>query len=98
MDCSPPASSVYGIFQPRIVERVAISYSRGSSPPRDRTCVSYKSLALAGGFFTTEPPEKPKRRMYLDFFFFFLTKMLFGNCFIILKKNVGRKTIPVGER
>ena len=31
MDCSPPGSSVHGIFQARIPEWVAISYSRGSS-------------------------------------------------------------------
>ena len=35
MDCSPPGSSVYGIFQARILEWVAISFSRGSSQPRD---------------------------------------------------------------
>ena len=36
MDCSPPGSSVHGIFQARILERVAISFSRRSSRPRDR--------------------------------------------------------------
>ena len=41
MDCSPPASSVYGIFQARILEWVAISSSRGSAWPRDWTSVSY---------------------------------------------------------
>ena len=40
MDCSLPASSVYGISQARILEWVAISFSRGSSQPKDRTCVS----------------------------------------------------------
>ena len=40
MDCSPPGSSVHGIFQARILEWVAISSSRGSSPPRNRTCLS----------------------------------------------------------
>ena len=40
MDCSPPASSVHGILQARILEWVAISFSRGSSRPRDRTQVS----------------------------------------------------------
>ena len=39
MDCRPPGSSVYGIFQARILEWVAISYSRGSSWPRDRTLI-----------------------------------------------------------
>ena len=43
MDCSPPCSSVHGIFQARIVERVAISYSSGSSRSRNRTWVSYIS-------------------------------------------------------
>ena len=40
MDCSPPGSSVYGIFQARMLERVAISSSRGPSRPGDRSCVS----------------------------------------------------------
>ena len=40
MDCSPPGSSVRGILQARILEWVAISFSRGSSPPRDWTWVS----------------------------------------------------------
>ena len=35
MDCSPPGSSIYGIFQARILEWAAISYSRGSSRPRN---------------------------------------------------------------
>ena len=55
MDCSLPSSSVHGISQARIVERVAISSSGGSSRPRDRTRCS----CLAGGFLTTEPPGSP---------------------------------------
>ena len=55
MDCSPPGSSVHGILQARILEWDAISSSRGSSQPRDRT-----RSCLAGGFFTTESPEKIK--------------------------------------
>ena len=43
MDCSPPGSSVHGILQARIIEWVAISFSRRSSQPRDRTCISYVS-------------------------------------------------------
>ena len=39
-DCSLPASSVHGIFQAIVLEWVAISFSRGSSWPRDRTQVS----------------------------------------------------------
>jgi len=56
MDCSPSGSSVHGIFQARILEWVAISSSRGSSQPRDRTHVS----CIAGRFFTAEPPRKPR--------------------------------------
>ena len=48
MDCSPRGSSVHGIFQARMLEWVAISFSRGSSRPRDRTWVS----CTAGRFVT----------------------------------------------
>ena len=44
MDCSPPGSSVHGIFQARILEQVDISYSRWSSWPRIETWVSSVSL------------------------------------------------------
>ena len=49
MDCSPPGFSVHWILQARTLEWVAISFSRGPSPPRDRTWVS----RIAGRFFTT---------------------------------------------
>ena len=39
-DCSPPDSSVYGIFPARILEWVAIPFSKGSSQPRDWTWIS----------------------------------------------------------
>ena len=40
MDCSPPGSSVHGIFQARILQRVTIAFSRGSSRPKGRTPIS----------------------------------------------------------
>ena len=43
MDCSPPGSSLHGIFQARILEWVAISSSMGSSQCRDQTHVSWIS-------------------------------------------------------
>ena len=43
MDMSPPDSSIHGISQARILEWVAISYSRGSCPSRDRAFISYIS-------------------------------------------------------
>ena len=48
MDCSLPGSSVHGIFQARILEWVAISFSRRSSWPRDWTWVSH----IVGRCFT----------------------------------------------
>ena len=45
---APPGCSVHGILQARIMELVAMPSSRGSSPPRDWTCVS----CTAGRFFT----------------------------------------------
>ena len=56
VDCSPPGSSVLGILQARILEWVAIPFSRGSSQPRDRTQVS----PIEGGFLPAEPQGKPK--------------------------------------
>ena len=43
MDQSPPGSSAYGIVQARILEQVAIPFSRGSSQSRNQTHVSYVS-------------------------------------------------------
>ena len=47
-DCSLPGSSVHGIFQARVLEWVAIPFSRGSSQPRDQTHASH----IAGRCFT----------------------------------------------
>ena len=43
-DSGPPCSSVHGVFQARILQWLAISCSKGSFQPRDRTCVSCRSL------------------------------------------------------
>ena len=55
MDCSLPGSSLHGISQAKTLEWVAISFSRGSSWPRDWTYVS----CLVGEFLTIEPLGKP---------------------------------------
>ena len=52
MDCSLPGSSAHGILQARILEWVAMPFSRGSSRPRDQMHISYVS-GTAGRFFTT---------------------------------------------
>ena len=56
-DCSPPGSSVHGILQDRILEWVAISFSGGSSPPRDLTQVS----RVAGRCFTDRATREAQR-------------------------------------
>ena len=64
MDCSLPGPSVDAISQARMLEWVAVSSSRGSSRPRDRTHVPYVSC-IASGFFTREPLSKPKHSIVL---------------------------------
>ena len=59
MDCSPPGSSVHGIFQARILEWIAIS-TLGVLPDPGIETESLASPALTGGFFTTAPPGKPR--------------------------------------
>ena len=54
IDCSLPSSSVHGILQARILEWIAISFSRGCSHPRDRTRVS----CLAGRSSTNWPTRE----------------------------------------
>ena len=54
MDCSLTGSFVHGIFQTRILEWIAISFSRGSSRPRDWTQVS----CTAGRLFTVWAPRE----------------------------------------
>ena len=72
MDCSLSSSSVHGIFQARVLERVAISFFRGSSRPRDWTLVSRS----VGRCFTlpSEPQGKPPNKTFLGSHFFFPKK------------------------
>ena len=64
IDCSLPGSSIHGISQARILEWVAIFFSRGSSRPR----IEPTSSTLAGGFFTAEPPGRPKLQFQYHLF------------------------------
>ena len=57
MDCSPPGFSVHGISQARILEWVAMSFSRGSSQPRDRICISCISRGILYHWATWKPLE-----------------------------------------
>ena len=81
MYCSSSGSSVHGISQARILEGVAISFSRGSSWPRDRTCI----FSLPGRYFTLEPPRKPTWSLLEKLFFSFsLSLSLFIYLFIFI--------------
>ena len=67
MDCSPTGSSDHGIFQTRILQWVAISFSRGYSQPKDWTWVSF----TAGRFFivwaTREAPMSTYQKVIFSF-------------------------------
>ena len=65
VDCSLPGFSIHGIFQARILEWVAISFSRGSSRPRNQTRVS----CIAGRRFTLWASGKP---LYVALTYWFL--------------------------
>ena len=54
MDYCPPGSSIHGISQVRILEWVAICFSRGSSRPRDGTCVYYIGKQILYSWATSE--------------------------------------------
>ena len=56
MDCSLPGSSSHGIFQARVLEWVAISFSRGSSDPG----IEPGSPELQADALQSEPPGKPR--------------------------------------
>ena len=61
MDCSLPGSSIHGILQARILEWVAISFSRGSSQPRDRTRVSH----IAGRLFAVQATRESHLKLLI---------------------------------
>ena len=71
MDCRPPGSSIHGIFQGRILEWVAISFSRRSSRPRDWTQVSH----IVADALPSEPPGNSSqyKDVYILIFYIFLT-------------------------
>ena len=61
VDCSPPGSSVHEILQARILEWVAISFSRGSSRPRDRIQVS----RIAGRHFNLWATREAQMHVFI---------------------------------
>ena len=80
MNCSPSSSSVHQVFQARILEWVAISFSRASSQPRDQTLVSL----TAGRFFTIWATRLPEYHLsYREF-----STILFWNKHFEKKKKI----------
>ena len=68
IDGSPPGTPVPGILQARTLEWVAISFSRGSSPPRNQTCMSFVPCIVDGllhlqadGFYHLSPREGDRK-------------------------------------
>ena len=66
-DCSPPGCCLHGISQARILEWVAVSFSRGSSWPRDRTCVSCLDRQILSHWATWEAPASSMRDYRRDY-------------------------------
>ena len=66
MDYSPPGSSFHGISQARIQEWVAVSFSRGSSQPRDGTCISCIGRQVGYTWATWEAPNRIYAHWKLD--------------------------------
>ena len=80
MGYSPPGSSIHGISQARILECIAISFSRESAWTRDQICVS----CISGGFFshwTTREFCTTEFVLFYDWFFFFGFNLLFLSLF-----------------
>ena len=78
VDCSPPGSSVHMILQERILEWVAISFSRGSSHPRDRTQVS----CIAGSRFNLWATREALLSNYIFLLFLISYGSIFCCCWL----------------
>ena len=91
MDYSPPVSSIHGILQTRILKQVAISFSRGSSQPRDGPHLSYVSCIGRWVLYHQYHLGSPENDMSGYNFFFFLS-------FISLVLNSGGRIVLLSKR
>ena len=81
IDCSPLVSSVHGISQSRILEWVAIPFSRRSSGPKDWTQV----FCIAGRFFTIWATREAQGNVQV--YFFFKEKLFFISSPLVMFPN-----------
>ena len=82
MDCSLPGFSVHGIFLTRILEWVAMSSSRGSSQPRDQTCISCISC-IAGLSLPRSYQRSPHSYVYECLWIFWGYTLQSGNLILL---------------
>ena len=99
-NCGPPGSSVYGIFQARIMEWEHWS-GLPLPPPGDLPNVGIKpesptSFALVGRFFTTEPPGKP--RLGSDLHYYKIPAAIWKGGKISLGRTVKKPNSNPGKR
>ena len=93
VDCSLPGSSVHGMFQARILEWVAISYSRGCSQPRDRNGISCFSCIGRQILLPLSHLESPLISWASKISKNKIWEYLAELCFILLSANI--KKIPL---
>ena len=89
-DCSPPGSSAYGVFQARILEWVAISFSRGSSQARDQTHVFCIGCRISTKIPILREREKKNnlQRLYLKYSTVPVRRLPFALCNRILTISI----------
>ena len=99
MDYSPTSSSVHGILQSRILEWVAVPFSRGSSRPRDQTWIWQIYSLLSEPMYSLLYSHAPAWCVCLPLLYFYLSLLFFtwvfllcvflSCCYSLILKNLG---------
>ena len=95
MCCSLPGSSVHGILQARILERVAVPFSRGSSQPRDQNpslphCRQTPHLLSHQGSTSSSGEREPKNKWWKP-------KMVMGWERRVNQREINRDNLATGH-
>ena len=93
-DHSPRGPSVHGIFQARILEHVAISFSRGFSPPRNDTHVSCISCIGRQILYPATPEKLPEKNITIMNFVCCIQVVNYGN----LIENKQKLKVPISQK